>query len=70
MNDKQTIQSQYYYAVNNREVAALNRKRNPIIEALDKPEGPYIYPVQNPMIYAIIGVMLGIIIGAIALLEK
>ncbi len=71
MNDKQTIQSQYYYAVNNREAAAYKlQKETPIIEALDKPEGPYIPGAKNPVIYAIIGIMLGIIIGAIALSWK
>ena len=40
--DKNTVQSQYYYAVNNREAAAYKlQKETPIIEALDKPEGLY-----------------------------
>lgn len=65
-NDKQTVQSQYYYAVNNREAAAYKlQKETPIIEALDKPEGPYIASAKNPKVYAIIGLLLGLLIGAI-----
>ena len=42
--DKATVQSQYYYAVNNRESAAYRlQKETPIIEPLDKPESPYQY---------------------------
>lgn len=40
--DKATVQSQYYYAVNNRESAAYRlQKETPIIEPLDRPEPPF-----------------------------
>lgn len=70
-NDKQTVQSQYYYAVNNREAAAYKlQKETPIIEALDKPEGPYIPSAKNPKVYAMIGILLGLLIGAILISWK
>jgi uncharacterized protein involved in exopolysaccharide biosynthesis len=62
--DKQTVQSQYYYAVNNREAAAYRlQKETPIIETLDRPEGPYDSATKSAKLYAIIGVLLGFFIG-------
>jgi hypothetical protein len=62
--DKATVQSQYYYAVNNRESAAYKlQKETPIIEALDKPEPPFDAAQKNPMMYAIVGFILGCMIG-------
>lgn len=70
-NDKQTVQSQYYYAVNNREAAAYKlQKETPIIEMLDKPEGPFIGSSKNPKIYAIAGLLLGALLGAILISWK
>lgn len=64
--DKQTVQSQYYYAVNNREAAAYKlQKATPIIEALDKPEGPYDEDGKSKKVYIIIGILLGAFIGVI-----
>ena len=69
--DKQTVQSQYYYAVNNREAAAYKlQKETPIIEALDKPEGPYDVETKSTKLYAIIGLILGAFIGVIAVSWK
>lgn len=65
-SDKQTVQSQYYYAVNNREAAAYKlQKETPIIEMLDKPEGPYMMSAKSPKVYAIAGIVLGILLGAV-----
>lgn len=62
--DKATVQSQYYYAVNNRESAAYRlQKETPIIEPLDRPEPPYDGVQKSKMIYTIIGLLLGSIIG-------
>ncbi len=62
--DKQTVQSQYYYAVNNRESAAYRlQKETPIIEPLDRPEPPYDTSSKSKMIYTMIGLLLGSIIG-------
>ena len=62
--DKSTVQSQYYYAVNNREAAAYKlQKETPIIEALDKPEPPYDTSKKSATLYAMIGLMLGAAIG-------
>lgn len=70
-NDKQTVQSQYYYAVNNREAAAYKlQKETPIIEMLDKPEGPFIATAKSSKMYAIIGLLLGLALGAIAISWK
>jgi hypothetical protein len=71
LQDKQTVQSQYYYAVNNREAAAYKlQKETPIIEALDKPEGPYDSGSKSIKVYAIVGLLLGIFIGIIAVSWK
>ena len=62
--DKQTVQSQYYYAVNNRESAAYRlQKETPIIEPLDRPEPPYDAVQKSKMVYTVIGLFLGTLIG-------
>jgi hypothetical protein len=62
--DKATVQSQYYYAVNNRESAAYRlQKETPIIEVLDKPEWPYDTVQKSAFTYAVMGAFLGLIIG-------
>jgi len=64
--DKATVQSQYYYAVSNRESAAYRlQKETPIIEPLDRPEPPYDAAQTSKMIYTIIGLLLGGFIGLI-----
>ncbi|MEO6253771.1 MAG: hypothetical protein ABIO79_10715 [Ferruginibacter sp.] len=64
--DKATVQSQYYYAVNNRESAAYRlQKETPIIEPLDRPEPPYDPTQKSAMIYTLIGLILGSIIGVL-----
>lgn len=71
MQDKSTVQSQYYYAVNNREAAAYKlQKETPIIEALDKPEGPYDSGSKSTKLYTIVGLLIGIFIGIIAISWK
>ncbi len=58
--DKATVQSQYYYAVNNRESAAYRlQKETPIIEPLDRPEPPYDPVKKSKIIYTLIGLILG-----------
>jgi hypothetical protein len=69
--DKQTVASQYYYAVNNREAAAYKlQKETPIIEALDKPEGPYDAVGKSTKLYAFIGILLGALIGTLIISWK
>ncbi|MBL0055889.1 MAG: hypothetical protein IPP31_06750 [Chitinophagaceae bacterium] len=66
MQDKSTVQSQYYYAVNNREAAAYKlQKETPIIEPLDKPEPPFDSSQKSSTFYILIGFMLGLILGII-----
>ncbi len=66
LQDKNTVQSQYYYAVNNRESAAYKlQKETPIIEALDKPEGPYEGSEKSTKLYVLIGLFLGAFLGAL-----
>jgi uncharacterized protein involved in exopolysaccharide biosynthesis len=62
--DKATVQSQYYYAVNNRESAAYRlQKETPIIEPLDKPEPPFDTVQKSTFTYMVIGGLLGLVIG-------
>ena len=62
--DKATVQSQYYYAVNNRESAAYRlQKETPIIEPLDRPEPPFDKIQKSKLLYSIIGLVLGGFIG-------
>jgi hypothetical protein len=62
--DKATVQSQYYYAVNNRESAAYRlQKETPIIEILDKPEWPFDTVQKSTFTYVLMGVFLGLVIG-------
>ena len=69
--DKATVQSQYYYAVNNRESAAYRlQKETPIIEPLDRPEPPYDPVKKSGLIYSIIGLMLGTFLGILAVSWK
>ncbi|HMK03229.1 MAG TPA: hypothetical protein VK489_03520 [Ferruginibacter sp.] len=69
--DKATVQSQYYYAVNNRESAAYRlQKETPIIEPLDRPEPPYDPVQKSAMIYSIVGLLLGSIIGVLLISWK
>ena len=64
--DKATVQSQYYYAVNNRESAAYRlQKETPIIEVLDKPEWPFDSVQKSGFTYVIMGLILGLIIGVL-----
>lgn len=64
--DKATVQSQYYYAVNNRESAAYRlQKETPIIEPLDRPEPPYDVQQKSKMMYTAIGLILGGLIGIV-----
>lgn len=69
--DKATVQSQYYYAVNNRESAAYRlQKETPIIEALDKPEPPYDPVKKSKIIYTLVGLILGTILGMLGISWK
>lgn len=69
--DKATVQSQYYFAVNNRESAAYRlQKETPIIEPLDKPEPPFDETKKSRLIYSIIGLMLGSFIGLLIISWK
>ena len=64
--DKATVQSQYYYAVNNRESAAYRlQKETPIIEPLDKPEPPFDTMQKSATMYSLIGIILGLFIGVL-----
>jgi uncharacterized protein involved in exopolysaccharide biosynthesis len=64
--DKATVQSQYYYAVNNRESAAYRlQKETPIIEPLDRPEPPFTETQKSKMMYVLIGLIFGSFIGVL-----
>ena len=69
--DKATVQSQYYYAVNNRESAAYRlQKETPIIEILDKPELPFDTIQKSAFVYVMMGLFLGLIIGILLISWK
>ncbi|MEP7255004.1 MAG: hypothetical protein ABI666_04465 [Ferruginibacter sp.] len=69
--DKATVQSQYYYAVNNRESAAYRlQKETPIIEPLDRPEPPYDPVKKSKIVYTLIGLILGGFIAVLAVSWK
>ena len=69
--DKATVQSQYYYAVNNRESAAYRlQKETPIIEILDKPELPFDTVQKSTFVYIMMGLFLGLIIGILLISWK
>lgn len=69
--DKATVQSQYYYAVNNRESAAYRlQKETPIIEPLDRPEPPFEITKKSKLIYIIIGLLLGGFMGILVVSWK
>jgi hypothetical protein len=69
--DKQTVQSQYYYAINNRESAAYRlQKETPIIEPLDRPEPPFDTIQKSKLTYCLIGAFLGMFIGLIVVSWK
>ena len=69
--DKATVQSQYYYAVNNRESAAYRlQKETPIIEPLDKPEPPFDTIQKSTFVYIMMGLFLGLIIGILLISWK
>jgi hypothetical protein len=64
--EKQNIQSQYYYAVRNRESAAYKlQKVTPVIEILDTPEEPYNEMKKSGLIYGLIGFVAGVMLGLI-----
>ncbi len=64
--DKSTVQSQYYYAVNNREAAAYKlQKETPIIEPLDRPEPPYDTTQKSASLFAMVGLIIGTLIGLV-----
>ena len=63
--------NEYYYAVNNRESAAYKlQKETPIIETLDKPEGPYDQEGKSTKLYVFIGLLLGGFIGVVVVSWK
>ena len=69
--DKATVQSQYYYAVNNRESAAYRlQKETPIIEILDKPEWPFDTVQKSTFTYVLMGLALGLVIGILVVSWK
>ena len=69
--DKATVQSQYYYAVNNRESAAYRlQKETPIIEILDKPEWPFDSVQKSTFTYVLMGLALGLVIGILVVSWK
>ena len=69
--DKATVQSQYYYAVNNRESAAYRlQKETPIIEILDKPEWPFDTVQKSTFTYILMGLTLGLVIGILVVSWK
>lgn len=63
--DKQMIRAQYANAIANQQNAAYKlQKATPVIKVLDKPEPPYKKESKSPVVYGIIGLLLGLILFA------
>ncbi len=65
--DKQMIRNQYAQAVSNQQSAAYKlQKDTPIIKVLDKPEPPFDRKSRSPILYGLIGFIIGsLIIGSV-----
>ena len=61
--DKQMIRQQYATAVANQQNAAYKlQKATPVIRVLDKPEPPYDVQNKSPVMYGLIGLVMGLIL--------
>lgn len=61
--DKQMIRQQYANAVANQQNAAYKlQKATPLIKVLDKPEPPYDVAHKSPLMFGILGFLLGLIV--------
>jgi len=70
INDKSRVVHQRDAAANNREEALWRwQKVTPIIETLDKPDPPFDEKRTSGMVYAILGFVLGCLLGAILLIS-
>ena len=67
--EKQMIRNQYYQAITNQQNAAYKlQKATPLIEVLDKPEPPYDEQRKSTKIFAVIGLILGMLLMIIVLI--
>ncbi|MDP4285887.1 MAG: hypothetical protein Q8891_15840 [Bacteroidota bacterium] len=61
--DKQMIRQQYANAIANQQNAAYKlQKETPLIKVLDKPEPPYDVKKSSPVLFGIIGFLLGVVL--------
>ena len=61
--DKQMIRGQYSTAIANQQNAAYTlQKATPVIKVLDRPEPPYKIEHKSPVVYGIMGLMIGLIL--------
>ncbi len=66
MADKQMIRQQYANAVANQQNAAYKlQKATPLIKILDKPEPPYDVQHKSPVVFGVMGFVLGLILTAL-----
>lgn len=69
--DRNRVNRQRDIAQNNREEALWRlQKATPIISVLDKPTEPFTVSKSSPIVYAIFGFMLGVILGVFIALRK
>lgn len=67
--DKQMLRQQYANAVANQQNAAYKlQKATPVIKVLDRPEPPYDKQDKSPVLFGIIGFLLGLILSAFLLI--
>lgn len=68
--DKQMVRNQYASAIANQQSAAYRlQKATPIIRVLDEPDPPYIKDSNSPVIFGIIGFVVGLIITSIIMIS-
>lgn len=68
--DKQMIRNQYAQAVANQQMAAYSlQKATPIIRVLDEPDPPYDRDSHSPIVFSIIGFVVGFILSAVIMVS-
>ena len=65
LSEKQMIRGQYANAIANQQNAAYKlQKATPVIKVLDKPEPPYKIEEKSPVVFGVIGLLLGLILSS------
>jgi hypothetical protein len=66
ITEKQMLRQQYAVAVANQQIAAYKlQKATPVIKELDAPDPPYDVQKKSPVLYGIIGFMMGLLLSCL-----